>query len=138
MLRLSFSSLATPPTTIDYNMATGKQCVTPITLLKLQGMCNDIQYRCLHVMQVQVATAYGLQALEALRLKAVASGLSHIAGNGTAMLMTFQQLLVTSCRQHCLVSLPRHDLPLAECCRACAAMRKPMMLILIGRDNCCA
>ena len=29
VLRLSFSSLATPPTTIDYNMATGKQCVAP-------------------------------------------------------------------------------------------------------------
>ena len=27
VLRVSFSSLATPPTTIDYNMATGKQCV---------------------------------------------------------------------------------------------------------------
>ena len=27
VLRLMFASLATPPTTIDYNMATGKQCV---------------------------------------------------------------------------------------------------------------
>ena len=33
VLRLSFSSLATPPTTIDYDMATGKQCVVTNLLL---------------------------------------------------------------------------------------------------------
>jgi hypothetical protein len=29
VLRLGYSSLTTPPTTIDYNMATGSQCAPP-------------------------------------------------------------------------------------------------------------
>ncbi len=30
VLRLGYSSLTTPPTTIDYNMATGNQCALPL------------------------------------------------------------------------------------------------------------